>query len=99
MTAAYELHPDAQVDLREMIGLHRGGQSCGQRENAEGEVSRSCISRAARGASVRHWADLYFEEEDRFIEAVEEGETSLDRGDYRSHEQVGDRLRRFLLLS
>ena len=38
----------------------------------------------------------YFEEEDRFIEAVKRGEAALDRGEFLTHEQVGDRLRRFL---
>lgn len=38
----------------------------------------------------------YFEEEDRFIEAVKRGEAALERGDFLTHEQVGDRLRRFL---
>jgi predicted transcriptional regulator len=38
----------------------------------------------------------YFEEEDRFIEAVNRGEAALERGEFLAHEQVGDRLRRFL---
>jgi len=38
----------------------------------------------------------YFEEEDRFAEAVERGEAALDRGEFLTHEQVGERLRRFL---
>ncbi len=38
----------------------------------------------------------YFEEEDRFVEAVKRGEAALDQGDFLTHEQVGDRLRRFL---
>jgi predicted transcriptional regulator len=38
----------------------------------------------------------YFKEEDRFVEAVKRGETALERGDSLTHEQVGDRLRRFL---
>jgi predicted transcriptional regulator len=38
----------------------------------------------------------YFEEEDRFIEAVKRGEAALERGEFLNHEQVGDRLRRFL---
>lgn len=38
----------------------------------------------------------YFEEEDRFIEAVKRGEAALDRGEFLTHEQVGDRFRRFL---
>jgi len=40
----------------------------------------------------------YFEEEDRFNEAVNRGEAALERGEYLTHEQVGDRLRRFLQL-
>jgi predicted transcriptional regulator len=38
----------------------------------------------------------YFEEEARFIEAVKRGEDALQRGEYLTHEQVGQRLRRFL---
>ena len=38
----------------------------------------------------------YFEEEDRFIEAVKRGDAALERGEFLTHEQVGDRLPRFL---
>jgi predicted transcriptional regulator len=38
----------------------------------------------------------YFEEENRFVEAVTLGEEALRRGEYLTHEQVGERLRRFL---
>ncbi len=38
----------------------------------------------------------YFEEEDRFIEAVKRGEAALERGEFLTHEQMGNRLRRFL---
>ena len=38
----------------------------------------------------------YFEEEDRFVEAVKRGEAALERDDFLTHEQVGDLLRRFL---
>jgi predicted transcriptional regulator len=38
----------------------------------------------------------YLDEEDRFAEAVKRGEDALERGDYLTHEQVGERLRRFL---
>jgi predicted transcriptional regulator len=38
----------------------------------------------------------YFEEEDRFIEAVKRGEADLERSEFLTHAQVGDRLRRFL---
>jgi len=38
----------------------------------------------------------YFEEQDRFVAAVKRGEEALDRGAYLTHEQVGQRLQRFL---
>jgi predicted transcriptional regulator len=38
----------------------------------------------------------YFEEEARFIEAVRRGEEALDRGEFLTHEQVGQRLERLL---
>jgi predicted transcriptional regulator len=38
----------------------------------------------------------YFEEEDRFVGAVKRGEAALERGESLSHEQVAERLRRFL---
>jgi predicted transcriptional regulator len=38
----------------------------------------------------------YFAEEDRFAEAVKRGEAALERGESLTHEQVGERLRRFL---
>lgn len=38
----------------------------------------------------------YFEEEDRFIEAVKRGEAALERGEFLTHEQMADRLRCFL---
>jgi predicted transcriptional regulator len=45
---------------------------------------------------VRDVVARYFEEEDRFIEAVKRGEGALERGEFLMHEQVGERLRRFL---
>jgi predicted transcriptional regulator len=38
----------------------------------------------------------YFDEESRFIQAVNRGEEALQRGEYLTHEQVGQRLERFL---
>ena len=38
----------------------------------------------------------YFQEEARFVEAVKRGEEALERGEYLTHEQVGQRLQRFL---
>lgn len=45
---------------------------------------------------VREVVARYFEEEDHFVEAVSRGEAALERGEFLTHEQVGDRLRRFL---
>jgi predicted transcriptional regulator len=38
----------------------------------------------------------YFEEEARFVQAVTHGEEALKSGEYLTHEQVGQRLDRFL---
>ena len=38
----------------------------------------------------------YFEDEARLMEAVKRGEDALQRDEYLSQEQVGQRLRRFL---
>jgi predicted transcriptional regulator len=38
----------------------------------------------------------YFDEESRFVDAVRRGEEGLRRGEYLTHEQVGQRLERFL---
>jgi predicted transcriptional regulator len=38
----------------------------------------------------------HFQEEDRFVQAVKVGEAALVRGESLPHEQVGERLRRFL---
>jgi len=45
---------------------------------------------------VRDVVSRYFEEEARFVEAVMMGEDALQRGEYLTHEQVGERLQRFL---
>jgi predicted transcriptional regulator len=38
----------------------------------------------------------YFDEEVRFVEAVKRGEAALLKGEFLTHEQVGERLQRFL---
>jgi predicted transcriptional regulator len=38
----------------------------------------------------------YVDEESRFIDAVSRGENALRDGDYLTHEQVGERLKRLL---
>ncbi len=38
----------------------------------------------------------YFDEESRFLDAVRRGEEAIQAGKYLTHEQVGQRLERFL---
>jgi predicted transcriptional regulator len=45
---------------------------------------------------VKNAALRLLEEERRFVDAVYEGEAALDRGDPLTHDQVGNRLERFL---
>lgn len=45
---------------------------------------------------VRDVVSRYFEGAARFVEAVRMGEDALQRGEYLAHEQVGERLQRFL---
>ena len=45
---------------------------------------------------VEEVVSRYFDEEARFAAAVNLGEEALQRGEYLTHEQVGERLQRFL---
>ncbi len=45
---------------------------------------------------VQYVLAQYFEEETRYAEAVKRGEDALQRGEYLTHEQVGERIQRFL---
>lgn len=56
-------------------------------------AARQCLS---PDEVVRDVVARYFREEDRFIAAVQRGEVALERGEHLTHEQVGERLRRFL---
>jgi predicted transcriptional regulator len=56
-------------------------------------AARQCLS---PDELVRDVVAKYLRDEDRFVEAVRRGEAALDRGEALTHEQVGDRLRRFL---
>ena len=65
------------------------------------EVEAKLTTSAARQGRnpdelVQDVVSRYFEEEARFVEAVNRGEESLKRGEYLMHEQVGQRLQRFL---
>jgi predicted transcriptional regulator len=57
--------------------------SAAQQGRAPGEIAQEIVTR-------------YFEEETRFAEAVKRGEDAFQRGEYLTHEQVGQRLQRFL---
>jgi len=48
------------------------------------------------GEFVQHVIARYFDEQTRFVEAVTLGEEALQRGEYLTHEQVEQRLGRFL---
>ena len=58
-------------------------QSASQQGRNPGELLRDVVAR-------------YFEEEARFVVGVKRGEEALQRGEYLTHEQVGQRLERFL---
>ena len=45
---------------------------------------------------VRQVVARYFDEESRFVDGVRRGEEALQHGEYLTHEQVGQRLERFL---
>jgi predicted transcriptional regulator len=45
---------------------------------------------------VRQVLARYFDEESRFVDAVRRGEEALERGGHPTHEQMGQRLERFL---
>jgi predicted transcriptional regulator len=65
------------------------------------EIEARLAERAARQCLspdelVRDLIARYFQEEDRFVEAVKRGEAALERGEFLTHEQVGDKLGRFL---
>jgi predicted transcriptional regulator len=45
---------------------------------------------------VKQVVARYFDEESRFVDAVNRGESALMNGEYLIHEQVGQRLGRFL---
>jgi len=48
------------------------------------------------GELVQDAVSRFLDEETRFVEAVRRGDDSLQRGEFLTHEQVGQRLERFL---
>ena len=57
-------------------------------------------SAAQRGRNpdefVQEVVAQYFDDESRFIQAVNRGEQALEHGDYLTHHQVAERLKRLL---
>ena len=57
-------------------------------------------SAAQRGRNpdefVQEVVAQYFDDESRFIQAVNRGEQALEQGDYLTHQQVAERLKRLL---
>jgi predicted transcriptional regulator len=45
---------------------------------------------------VQEVISRYFDDEAHFVAAVKRGEDALNRGEYLTHEQVGERLKHFL---
>jgi predicted transcriptional regulator len=63
----------------------------------EAKLTQSAAEKGRNpGQLVEEAVVRYFEEEARFAEAVKRGEEELERGEYLTHEQVGQRLRRLL---
>ncbi len=63
----------------------------------EAKLARSATQQGRNpGELVQQVVARYFDEESRFIDAVNRGENALLRGESLTHEQVGQRLERFL---
>jgi predicted transcriptional regulator len=63
----------------------------------EAKLARSASQQGRNpGELVQQVVERYFDEESRFMAAVNRGENALLRGESLTHEQVGQRLERFL---
>ena len=63
----------------------------------EAKLTQSAAQQGRNPAElVEDVISRHFGEEARFVEAVKRGEEALQRGEYLTHEQVGQRLERFL---
>lgn len=63
----------------------------------EAKLTHSAAQQGRNPAQVvQDVVSRYFEEETRFVDAVKRGEEALQRGEYLTHAQVGERLQRFL---
>ncbi len=63
----------------------------------EAKVTQSAVQQGRNPDElVQELVARHFEDESRFIEAVKRGEEALQRGEYLMHEEVGQRLERFM---
>ena len=63
----------------------------------EAKLTQSAARQGRRpDEPVQEVITRYFDEGTRFVEAVKRGEDALHRGEHLTHEQVGERLQRFL---
>jgi len=63
----------------------------------EAKLAHSAAERGRKPDElVQDVVTRYFQGETRFVEAVTRGEDALKRGEFLTHEQVGQRLQRFL---
>jgi len=63
----------------------------------EAKLAQSAARQGRNPAKlVEEVVSPYFDEESRLMEAVDRGEEALERGEYLTHEEVGQRLERFL---
>jgi len=63
----------------------------------EAKVTQSAVQQGRRPDEVvQDVVSRYFDEEARLVEAVKRGEQALERAEYLTHEQVGQRLERFV---
>jgi len=62
----------------------------------EAKFTQSAAQQGRNPELVQEVVARHFDEESRFIEAVNRGEEALQRGEYLTHEEVGRRLERFL---
>ena len=82
---------------RSPVFSYLGGMEVHFNPDLQAKLTRRATQQgSALDETVQDVVARYFEEEDRFIEAVKRGEAALERGEALTHEQVGGRLRRFL---
>ena len=87
--ASFLTHPKRR-SLKQVMELHFTPE-------LEAKLTHSAARQGRNpGELVQDVLARYFEEETRFVDAVKRGEEALQRGEYLTHEQVGERLQRFL---